>query len=394
MSFSFDELLQRRETRSLKWDLAREGELPMWVADMDFPVPPAVHERLKKRLDHPVYGYPLLDEGFFSPFISWIFRRHGWEVDRESVLYAPGVMPAVHRAIEIHTDPGDEVVIQSPVYFPFFHAIETHDRVVSTAPLKEVRREERLRFEMDFEALEGAFARGASLFILCSPHNPVGRVWRREELQGVAELAERYDVVVLSDEIHADIIFPGNRFVPYLSLGEEVERRSWATLAPSKTFNIPGLLTAYAVVPHAILRERVKDAFERIGSHMPNLFSMEATIAAYEEGEGWLDELIPYLKGNYDFLASYVEEKLPTVRVVDQEGTYITWLDFRTILSRSGLDPKRFAAKMRKEGRVWLSPGHVFGKEGEGFMRMNIAAPRKRLEEGLDRIERFTREWR
>jgi cystathionine beta-lyase len=394
MSFSFDQLLQRRDTRSLKWDLAKKDELPMWVADMDFAVPPAVVERLRRRVDHPVYGYPLLDESFFTPFISWMSRRHGWQISRESLLYAPGVMPAVHRAIEIHTDPGDEVVIQSPVYFPFFYAIEAHDRVVSTAPLRETERGSRLYFEMNFDALEESFARGGRLFILCSPHNPVGRVWRKEELQKVADLADRYDVVVVSDEIHGDIIFPGHRFVPYLSLGEAVERRSWATLAPSKTFNIPGLLTAYAVVPHPIMHERVKDAFQRIGSHMPNLFSMEATIAAYEEGSEWLDELIPYLRENYEFVASYVEEKLPSLRAVEQEGTYITWLDFRTILSRSGLDPKRFATQMRKEGKVWLSPGHVFGTEGEGFMRMNIAAPRERLEEGLQRIERFTRQWR
>ncbi|MFW6250318.1 MAG: MalY/PatB family protein [Alkalispirochaetaceae bacterium] len=394
MSFSFDDLHERRESRSLKWDLAHRDELPLWVADMDFAVAPAIQRRLAERVEHPIYGYPLLDDSFFDPFISWFSRRHRWEIEREELLYVPGVMPAVHRAIEIHTDPGDEVVIQSPVYFPFFKAIQTHDRVVATAPLREVERGNKLYFEMDFGALEDVFARGASLFVLCSPHNPVGRVWRREELEEVARLAERYDVVVLSDEIHADIIFPGYRFVPYMSLGESVSRRSWATLAPSKTFNIPGLLTAYAVVPHKIVRERVRDAFERIGAHMPNLFSMEATIAAYEEGEQWLDELIPYLRENYELLCSYLEEKLETVRAVEQEGTYITWLDFRTILSRSGLGPKQFAAAMRKEGRVWLSPGHVFGGEGNGFMRINIATPRKRLEEGLDRIERFTRRWR
>jgi cystathionine beta-lyase len=394
MSFSFDELHERRDTRSLKWDLAQSDELPLWVADMDFPVAQGVQRRLARRVEHPIYGYPLLNRSFFDPFISWMSRRHGWDIDREELLYAPGVMPAVHRAIEIHTDPGDEVVIQSPVYFPFFKAIQTHDRVVSTAPLREVERGNKLYFEMDFDALEDAFARGTSLFILCSPHNPVGRVWRREELEDVARLAERYDVVVLSDEIHGDIIFPGHRFVPYLSLGATVERRAWATLAPSKTFNIPGLLTAYAVVPHQILRERVQDAFERIGAHMPNLFSMEATIAAYEEGEPWLDELIPYLRDNYEFLCTYLDEKLETVRAVEQEGTYITWLDFRTVLSRSGLGPKQFATAMRKEGKVWLSPGHVFGEEGNGFMRINIATPRKRLEEGLDRIEQFTRRWR
>lgn len=393
MSYTFDELLRRRGSRSLKWDLAKSDELPLWVADMDFAVPPAVQQRLRARFEHPVLGYPLLDDSYFSPFIDWMKDRHGWELSRESLLYAPGVMPMVHRGIELFTNPGDPVVIQSPVYFPFFKSIELHERVVATAPLKEVDRGDRLYFEMDFSALEEAFASGGKLFILCSPHNPVGRVWREDELRRVAELAEAFDVVVLSDEIHGDIIFPGNRFVPFLSLGEEVQRRSLATNAPSKTFNIPGLHTAYAIVPHYALRERVRTSLEKIGATMPNLFSIEGSIAAYEEGGPWLDRLIPYLRENYDRVAAFVDERLPTVRVVEQEGTYITWLDFREVVSRSGLDPKRFAAAMRSEGKVWLSPGHVFGTEGNGFMRINIAAPRERLIDGLERIERFVRKW-
>lgn len=393
MSYSFDDLLQRRGTRSLKWDLAESDELPLWVADMDFAVPPAVVDRLRGRLDHPVLGYPLLNDDYFDPFISWMRERHGWELERESVLYSPGVMPTVHRAIELFTEPGDPVVIQSPVYFPFFKSIELHERVVATAPLREVNHGDRLYFEMDFGALEEAFAVGGKLFILCSPHNPVGRVWTAEELRRVAELAEAFDVVVLADEIHGDIIFPGHRFVPFLSLGDGVQRRAWATTAPSKTFNIPGLHTAYAVVPHFALRERIKSSFEKIGATMPNLLSVEGAIAAYSEGGPWLDELIPYLKGNYDYVASYIEERLPTVRAVDQEGTYITWLDFREILSRAEMGPKQFAGAMRSEGKVWLSPGHVFGKEGEGFMRINIAAPRERLRDGLERIEKFVRRW-
>lgn len=285
------------------------------------------------------------------------------------------------------------MVIQSPVYFPFFKSIELHERVVATAPLREVNHGDRLYFEMDFGALEEAFAAGGKLFILCSPHNPVGRVWTAEELRRVAELAEAFDVVVLADEIHGDIIFPGHRFVPFLSLGDGVQRRAWATTAPSKTFNIPGLHTAYAVVPHFALRERIKSSFEKIGATMPNLLSVEGAIAAYSEGGPWLDELIPYLKGNYDYVASYIEERLPTVRAVDQEGTYITWLDFREILSRAEMGPKQFAGAMRSEGKVWLSPGHVFGKEGEGFMRINIAAPRERIRDGLERIEKFVRRW-
>ncbi|MFP4331182.1 MAG: MalY/PatB family protein [Alkalispirochaetaceae bacterium] len=394
MSNSFDELLERRGTGSLKWDTARDDELPLWVADMDFAVPRPVIERVLKRLEHPIIGYPDGVDSYVDSFVRWMSNRHGWEPARESVMYAPGVMPAVHRAIDMFSRAGEPVVVQSPVYFPFFHAIESHGRVVATAPLREVDRGRRLYYEMDFDALEEAFGRGAKLFLLCSPHNPVGRVWTQEELTKVAQLAEGFDAVVLADEIHCDVIFPGHRFVPFLSLGEKVGRRAWAVTAPSKTFNIPGLQTGFAIVPHFAGRERVKHSFEKIGATMPNVLSMEATIAAYEEGSPWLDELLVYLKENYDTLCSFVDEKLAPLRVVEQEGTYITWLDFRQIMSRSGLDPKRFAAAMRRDGAVWLSPGHIFGPGGEGFMRINIATPRSRLVEALERIETFTREWR
>lgn len=394
MSNAFDELLERRGTRSLKWDLAGEDELPLWVADMDFASPAPVIDSLKRRLEHPVIGYPHVDEAYVDSFVGWMQRRHGWELSSESVLYAPGVMPAVHRGIDLFSKPGDSVVIQSPVYFPFFKAIESHSRVVATAPLREVERGNRLYYEMNFDALEEAFGQGGKLFLLCSPHNPVGRVWKREELERVAELAAAFDVVVLSDEIHGDVIFEGSTFIPYLSLGDMVGRRAWATTAPSKTFNIPGLQTAFAVVPHFALRQRIKSSFERIGATMPNALSLEASIAAYSQGEAWLDELLPYLEGNYRAVCDYVDENLEGLRVVEQEGTYITWLDFRDILSRSGLEPKRFAAAMREEGKLFLSPGHIFGSEGEGFMRINIACPRSRLTEALERIDSFTRRWR
>jgi len=411
MSYNFDAIIDRRKTHAVKWDVGRdvtarsyqmpasgpsrvatkdgsgvfsESLLPMWVADMDFPCPPEIVDAFSSRAVHHVFGYMLAPESFYNAFIEWERARNGWEVDRESVVYTPGVMPAVKAAIDVCTRPGDGVVVQPPVYFPFFHSVELKKRQLVLNPL--LRRGN--RYEMDLDDLEHHFKEGARALLLCSPHNPVGRVWTREELSALVSLCKQYDVTIISDEIHSDIIMPGKRFTPLLSLGTDAAERTIACLSPSKTFNIAGTSAAYAVIEEPQLRAGFKKASAAAGIDHPSIFPVVASEAAYTEGEAWLDELLPYLWDNFAFLTDFLSRRLPDVRVTPLEGTYITWLDFREVCRRERLSDDDLKQKLKEEAGVWLSNGPQFGTGGEGFQRLNIATPRALLEEGLTRIAR------
>lgn len=349
----------------------------MWVADMDFASPRAVQDALLRRVQHGVYGYTVKSQAYTDSIVSWMGRRHGWAIDGSWIVPAPGVVPALAVIVQAFTQPGDGVLIQPPVYHPFKRTIESWGRRVVENPL--VERDG--RYEVDFDDLEQK-ARQAKVMFLCSPHNPVGRVWHEDELRRIGEICLRHQVLVVADEIHADLVFAPHRHIPFASLSERFAANSITCAAPSKTFNLAGLNTAYVVAPNAAIQARYAAMSAKASMAELNVFGSEAMIAAYNEGEAWLDALLLYLKENFNYLQSFIETEIPAVKVFPLEGTYLAWLDFRGL----ELGVQELDHLLVHEARVGLNEGHLFGREGEGFQRMNIACPRSLLAEGLTRL--------
>jgi cystathionine beta-lyase len=385
MKFDFDTPLDRRNTCSLKWDyceriLGEPDVIPMWVADMDFAAPPPVVAALTARAAHPAYGYPLVPESFWASIINWLKARHGWEVERGWLARAPGVVPSINLCVRALTRPGDGVVVQTPVYFPFFPAVEKNGRRLIRSSL----RYEGSRWLMDFDDLAHKLDDGARLLILCSPHNPVGRVWTREELTELGRLCLERDVLVVSDEIHADIVFKPHRHVPFASLSSDLAERTVTCWAPSKAFNLPGLNTSFVVASNRKLLDLYRLESQRTGFEMGNIFGLTALEAAYAHGGEWLDEAIAYIAANADFAAEFVRARLPVLDFIRPEGTFLGLLDCR----RLGLDDKALGEFFLRRAKVYFNDGPRFGQEAAGFVRMNIACPRSRLAEALERIVR------
>ena len=389
----FDRLIDRRGTSSLKWDYperftALRGPeaadlLPLWVADMDFPAPAPVLEALRRRLDHGVFGYTLEPESYYEAVIDWMHRRHRWSVPRGSMLACPGVVPTVSLAVLAYTRPGDRVVLQPPVYFPFRSCIESNGRHVAENPLVL----EGERYRMDLEGLERLLddrTRGEStpLVVLCSPHNPVGRVWRPEELEGLVEICRRRETIIVSDEIHHDLILNGHRHTPTAALSPEAAAITVTLTSATKSFNLAGLGGSLAIAADPELRRRLREARDGLWSGVANAFSTVATEAAYRHGEAWLEGLLAYLEGNYALLCSLLHERLPAARVIPLEGTYLAWVDLRAL----GLSPKELNRRILRQARVWLNDGPMFGTGGDGFQRVNLACPRAILSQALERM--------
>jgi cysteine-S-conjugate beta-lyase len=378
----FDRVIPREGTASLKWDgrAAKFGSadvLPLWVADLDFPAPEAVTQALRQRAAHPIYGYTRYPEGLLEALLDWLRRRHGWEVQRDWVLWAPGVVPSLHAAALAFAGPGEGVIVQPPVYPPFRTAVTATGRRLLENPL----RLEGSGYRMDLDGLEGLATQGARLLLLCSPHNPVGRVWTRGELEELLELARRCGLVVLSDEIHHDLVYPGRRHLPLGSLAGDAAVVVTA-LAPSKTFNCPGLGLSALVVPDPGHRAALRQAFGLLHVSAANPFSIAAAEAAYRHGAPWLDALTAYLDASRAFVLDFIEREIPGIRVVPPEGTYLLWLDCRGL----GLDDAALAQLLVHRAQVGLSPGKDFGSGGSGFMRLNLGAPRTLIREALGRI--------
>ncbi len=387
MKFNFDEVIDRRNTASVKWDLAdelfrTEGILPMWVADMDFRSPPAVIEALHARAAHGVFGYTACMASYYEAVIGWMKKRHDWDIARDWIVPSPGVVPALSMLVQALTGPVDRVILQTPVYYPFMAAIEKNGREILRNPLTLGDG----RYRMDFDGLEQAAADPrAKLIILCSPHNPVGRVWAPDELRRLGEICIRNGVLVISDEIHGDLMLRGKAHMPFASLGDELSAHSITCTAPSKTFNLPGLQTANIIIPDEGIRKAFSAVLERNGIMEPNAFGPAALEAAYRHGEEWLEQLLRYIEGNLEFLKKFLSEKIPRIKVIEPDATYLVWLDCRGL----GLDRKALKRLIRSDAKVALDEGHIFGSpEGDGFERVNIACPRSVLEEGLLRIER------
>ena len=389
MKYDFDKIVDRTGTESLKWVYPRkvlkvEDAIPMWVADMDFEAPPAVVEAIRNRAAHGVYGYPLIPPSFWQAAIGWLKRRHGWEIRKDWMAKTPGIVPALNYSVRAFTKPGDGVIIQTPVYFPFYHAVENNSRRVVRNPLQFDGR----RYTMDLEDLERKLDEGSRMLILCSPHNPVGRVWTRDELEALGRLAKERDLVVVSDEIHADLVYSGHRHHVLAALSSDLADRTVTCIAPSKTFNIPGLSTAVVIASNPKLLGAFKDETERAGFELGQVFGIVGFEAAYSQGDDWLDELLPYLEANVDFMEKFLEERIPGVRLVKPEGTYLALLDCRGL----GLESAALNDFFLKKARVYFSDGAMFGEEAAGFVRINFGCPRALLMEALDRIERAVKQ--
>ncbi|GAB6100621.1 pyridoxal phosphate-dependent aminotransferase [Halanaerocella petrolearia] len=379
--FNFDDVIDRRDTDSLKWDtIGDDNMLPMWVADMDFKSPKAVREALAKRVEHGIFGYAGGYDSYYDAVIQWMKRRQQWEVKKDWISISPGVVPALNMLVRALTNQGDKVVIQSPVYYPFYEVVENNGCHVVDNPLQF----DGASYQMDFADLEEKLDSRVKLMILCSPHNPVGRVWSEEELRKLGEICNKNDVIIIADEIHSDLILSDNEHQVFSSLSEEFKQNSVICNAPTKTFNIAGIQISNIIIPNQNIRELFQHTLESTGVGRPNIFAVTAARAAYNKGEEWLDELLVYLKNNLEFLQSYIEENIPQINVIEPEGTYLVWLDFREL----GLTDKEIRSLLFKEAELILNPGPIFGEQGSGFQRINIACPKSVLKEGLQRLKK------
>jgi cystathionine beta-lyase len=380
-NFDFDREVKREFTASLKYDgqqevFGRTDIIPMWVADMDFAAPAAITRALVERATHPVYGYTIYPDSLYDSLINWLKHRHGWHIKREWIVMCPGVVPSLHAAILAFTKPDESVIVQPPVYFPFFSAITNTGRSLIQNPL----RLENNHYTIDFEHLE-LCAANARMLLLCSPHNPVGRVWTKDELKQLLQIAEKYELVIFSDEIHADLIYPDFKHHMLATLSE-YQNNIVTALAPSKTFNIPGLNLSVLIIPDAAQRSAINKAFDITHVNAANPFSIVAFEAAYRDGEAWLDALLKYLKETRDFVANYLITNLPKIHLIAPEGTYLLWLDCRA-LGMNDAELKHFFVHVTGVG---LSPGTLFGESGSGYMRMNIGTSRHMIAKALDNI--------
>ena len=384
MPINFDEIIDRRNTSCLKHDFAVERGypadiLPFWVADMDFRAPAPVIDALKVRAEHGIFGYTQVKDDYFAVLQNWFRTRHDWTVERRDLILTPGVVFAIATAIRAFTKVGDAVLIQQPVYYPFANMIRQNERVIVDNPLRLIEG----RYEIDFADFEQKIIEHrVKLFILCSPHNPVGRVWTRAELEQIAAVCLRHNVIVVADEIHEEFVRPGFRHVPFASLSEEAAAITVTCTSPSKTFNLAGLQISNIFIRNAQLRRRFKEELGRTGYDEPNTLGLTGAKAAYEHGVEWLTQLLTYIEENHARTKSFLAAHLPKVQIIEPEGTYLLWLDFRAY----GLSDERLNEKIIREAHLWLDDGPIFGAGGSGFQRINIACPWATLETGLQNL--------
>lgn len=385
MKYDFDEIIDRRGTNCVKWDGAENPDvLPMWVADMDFRTAPAIIEALRSRVDHGIFGYTRVPQSYYEAVTGWFARRHGWNIDKDWIIYTSGVVPALSAIIKALTVPGDKVLIQTPVYNCFFSSIRNNGCEIVESPLIYTDN----TYSIDFEDLESkASDPKVKAMILCNPHNPAGRVWSRDELIRIGQICIRYDVVVIADEIHCELVMPGYEYTPFASISEEFSRHSVSCVSPSKAFNIAGLQIANIVCADAGRRAKIDRAININEVCDVNPFGVIALQAAYNEGGEWLDQLLEYIHGNYEYMRSFCEEHLPDFPITKLEGTYLVWMDCR----KFGMTSAELEKRLIEEAGLWLNPGTMYGQDGEGFMRWNIACPRTRMIEGLRRFEKFAK---
>lgn len=381
-TYNFDELINRTGTNCIKYDARKmffgnEDVLPLWVADMDFRTPDFIVDAIKKRAEHEVFGYTFRAESYTQAIVNWLKRRHNWEIKSEWITFSPGVVAGLTMAIEALSKPSDGVIVQPPVYFPFFDSVKGTGREMIENPLKL----ENGRYYFDLDDLKRKITPKTRLLLLSNPHNPGGMAWNEQELTSLAQICIENKIIIISDEIHSDLIFDGYKHTPLAGISEEIAQNTVVCMAPSKTFNTAGLTTSFLVIPN----KRYFAAYERVMRlphlHMGNIFGTAALEAAYTHGDEWLGQLLQYLQANYAFLEQFFSENMPRVKVMKPEATYLIWLDF----SAYGLTDEALNKKIIDAG-VGLNRGTQFGKQGSGFMRMNIGCPQSVLKEALERI--------
>ena len=387
MKYNFDEVIDRKNTDSMKWSASYLERhfgsadcVPLWVADMDFRTAQPVIDAVTERAGHGIYGYALPGDEFYEAVIKWQKRRNGWEVKKEWIVFSPGVVPALWHIVRTFCSPGEKVILQSPVYYPFYKVIEDNGcQVINNRLINNGG-----RYEMNFEELERqAVDSSVKMMILCSPHNPVGRVWTNEELLRVSEICLANDVLLVSDEIHSDLVYRPNVHTPAARLSEELMMNTITCMAPSKTFNLAGVQVSDVIVPDRRLRRRLAGSLKSAGV-MPNVFGLAAQTAAYNEGEEWLEQLLEYLSGNLDFMEKFIASELPEVKFRRPEGTYLAWLDF----SGYGFTTEELQNRMKNKAGVALDDGYIFGDGGEPCQRINFACPRSVLIKAMERLRK------
>lgn len=379
MPYDFDKLTERRNTNSMKWDVGA-GELPMWVADMDFETAPEITAAIKRKADLGIFGYTIVPDAWYEAIIRWWEQRHGFTMKKDWLMFCTGVVPAISSIVRKVTTVAENVLVLTPVYNIFFNSIVNNGRNVLESRLKL----DGTAYVIDFEDLEAKLANPqTTLMILCNPHNPIGKIWDRDTLARIGELCERHHVIVVSDEIHCDLTKPGCDYAPFASVSEVCARNSITCLAPTKTFNLAGLQTAAVMVPDETLRHKVNRGLNTDEVAEPNVFAVEAAVAAFNHGGGWLDALREYLWQNRQLAEDFLARELPQVKVIPAEATYLMWLDCRQRIESS----TDFCSFMRGHSGLYVSDGNEY-RNGEGFLRMNLACPRQRLVDGLGRLKK------
>ena len=379
MRYNFDELTDRQNTHSLKWDV-KENELPMWVADMDFKTAPQITEAIIKRAEHGVFGYNIVPDEWYGAYINWWRTRHDFKIEKEWLIFCTGVVPAISSIVRKLTTPAENVLILTPVYNIFFNSVINNGRNVLECPMKY----DGENYSIDFEDLESKLSNPqTTMMIFCNPHNPVGKIWDRETLTKIGSLCRKNNVIVVSDEIHCDLTETRKGYIPFASASEECKNNSITCVAPTKSFNLAGLQTAAVIIPDEYLRNKVNRGLNTDEAAEPNSFAVWAAVAAYDRGAEWLDELRKYIDENRQIVSEFIQNKIPKIKLVKSEATYLLWLDCGEI----GLKSDVIARFIREKTGLYVSDGVQYGKGGERFLRLNIACPKERLLDGLERLK-------
>lgn len=384
MKYNFDEIVERKNSNCIKYDAVQtflntsSETIPMWVADMDFKAAPCIIDALQSKLDHQIFGYGIKPIEFYLSIKNWMKTRHDWDIKSNWISFSPGVVAGFTLAIQQFTKPGDKIIIQPPVYFPFAHSVRDTGRQIIDNPLKLNDG----RLEIDFADLEQKITPDVKMLLLCNPHNPGGSVWKKEELEKLSEVCIKNDILVVSDEIHADIVFSPNKHVPYASISEKAAQNSITVLSHSKTFNVAGLTTSYVIIPNKKILLDYNKTLNIPHLGMGNVFGTEALIAAYTKGEDWLNELIEYLEGNIELVSQFFKAHLPKFKVIKPESTFLIWVDCR----ETGWDIKQISDFFLNTAKVAVNEGSIFGQDGEGFIRLNIGCPRSIVQKALEQI--------
>jgi cysteine-S-conjugate beta-lyase len=385
MKYDFDEIIDRRNTGAIKLERCKtlfgtEDVLPLWVADMDFRTPDFILKSIQKRLEHPILGYTMPPKDFYPKTLRWITNHHNWDVKREWVGFLPGIVPGLSFAVQSLTNISDEIIVQPPVYYPFFHVIENNNRILVNNPLKEVDG----KFVMDFDDLEKKFTPKTKLFILCNPHNPGGRVWTRKELERFALICSKHNVTIISDEIHADMVLPGNtKHTPMATISEWAEQHTITFMAPTKVFNMPGLISSAYIIPNKELREKFAEFLEASEMNAGNIFAYIGAVAAYEHGEEWRLQMLDYVQGNVEYIAEFLKYNIPQIKPMIPEASFLIWLDCKEL----GMETDELHSFFSLKAALGLNKGTIFGEGGEYHLRLNVACSRSILEKAMNQLQ-------